>query len=57
MISSDHPRLMARHSRWANARLYDAVALLDAEDYHADRPAFFGSIHNTLSHILVGDRV
>jgi uncharacterized damage-inducible protein DinB len=48
---------MARYNQWANRRLYDACAKLSGEDYLRPRPAFFGSIHGTLNHILVGDRV
>ncbi len=33
-----------------------AAALSDA-DYRADRGAFFGSVHGTLNHILVADRI
>jgi uncharacterized damage-inducible protein DinB len=47
----------SRYNRWANRRLYDACARLSAVDYHAARPAFFGSIHGTLNHILVADRI
>lgn len=47
----------ARYNRWANARLYDACATLPDDAYRQDRKAFFGSIHNTLNHLLVGDRV
>lgn len=53
----DHVRRMARYNRWANRRLYDACATLSPEDYHAPRPSFFGSIHATLNHILVGDSI
>lgn len=53
----DHVRRMARYNRWANARLYDACAQLSSDDYHAARPSFFGSIHATLNHILVGDSI
>ena len=53
----DHIRRMARYNRWANNRLYDACAQLSHEDYHARRPSFFGSIHATLNHILVGDSI
>ncbi len=52
-----HFATMAVYNRWANRRLYDACAALPAPDYHRPRPAFFGSIHATLNHILVGDRV
>src|SRR5262249_15192261 len=47
----------AHYNRWANTRLYDACAQLSDADRRQDRKAFFGSIHNTLNHLLVGDRV
>ncbi len=49
--------MLARYNAWANARLYDAAAKLPEADYRADRGAFFGSLHGTLNHILVGDRI
>lgn len=52
----DHFKTMAAYNRWANGRLYDACAALSDADRKRDRAAFFGSIHNTLNHILVGDR-
>ena len=53
----DHFVSFARYNAWANARLYDACAALPDADYHAESPAaFFGSLHGTLNHILVGDR-
>jgi uncharacterized damage-inducible protein DinB len=48
---------LARYNAWANRRLYDACAQLSATDYKAARPSFFGSIHATLNHILVADRI
>ena len=56
-LDIDHYRTFARYNAWANARLYDACADLSAEEYHADRPVFFRSIHGTLNHIMVGDRI
>ena len=53
----DHFRTMSDYNRWANDRLYDACAQLPAASYMAARPAFFGSIHNTLNHIVVGNRI
>ncbi|MBL4614801.1 MAG: damage-inducible protein DinB [Magnetovibrio sp.] len=50
-------QIMARYNLWANARLYDCVAGLDDDAYRQDKGAFFGSVHATLNHILVGDRV
>jgi uncharacterized damage-inducible protein DinB len=52
-----HFRTMAGYNRWANRRLYDATARLPDTDYRADRKAFFGSLHGTLNHILVADRI
>ena len=52
-----HLRRMARYNRWANERLYAACAQLPGEEYHRARRAFFGSIHGTLNHLLVGDRL
>ncbi|MGI9437545.1 MAG: DinB family protein [Geminicoccaceae bacterium] len=51
----EHLCRMARYNQWANQRLYNACEQLSANAYHQPRPAFFGSIHGTLNHILVGD--
>jgi len=48
---------MARFNEWANARLYDTVARLSEQEYRADRKLFFGSIHRTLNHLMVVDRI
>ncbi len=49
--------LMARFNAWANERLYDCIAGLSEEACRKNRKAYFGSIHNTLNHILVVDRL
>jgi uncharacterized damage-inducible protein DinB len=49
-------RTLGRYNRWANRRLYEVCHALEGDAYRADRGAFFGSIHRTLNHILVGDR-
>lgn len=49
--------MFAAYNTWANARLYDAAARLSEADYRADRGAFFKSVHGTLNHLLVADRV
>jgi len=56
-MNSSYFHRFARYNAWSNRRLYEACAALSAEDYRARRPSFFGSIHATLNHILVGDRV
>jgi uncharacterized damage-inducible protein DinB len=50
-------RLLARYNALANERLYDACARLSDEERRRTRPAFFKSIHGTLNHIMVGDRI
>ncbi|MDH3702525.1 MAG: DinB family protein [Alphaproteobacteria bacterium] len=50
-------RMLARYNRLANLRLYDACAALPDAERKKTRPAFFKSIHGTLNHILVGDRI
>ncbi len=52
-----HVRTMARYNRWANEELYRVVAAMSADDIRRDVGAFFGSIHATLNHILLGDRI
>ena len=52
-----HFKRLAGYNRWANERLYDCAAALTDADRKQDRGALFGSIHNTLNHILVGDRI
>jgi uncharacterized damage-inducible protein DinB len=49
--------MFAAYNRWANERLHDAAARLSDGDYRADRGAFFKSVHGTLNHLLVGDRI
>jgi uncharacterized damage-inducible protein DinB len=49
--------MFAGYNAWCNERLYDAAAKLSKADYHADRGAFFKSMHGTLNHLLVGDRI
>jgi uncharacterized damage-inducible protein DinB len=56
-VDSAYFQRLARYNAWANRRLYDACGALSRDDYVAPRPSFFGSIHRTLNHILVGDRV
>jgi uncharacterized damage-inducible protein DinB len=50
-------RLMAQYNRWINRRLYAACDELTDFERKQNRGAFFGSIHNTLNHLVWGDRV
>jgi uncharacterized damage-inducible protein DinB len=49
--------LYARYNRLANETLFAACAALPDEEYRRDLGAFFGSIHGTLNHLLLGDRI
>ncbi len=52
-----HFDMFAGYNAWANRRLYEAAAGLSDAQYREDRGAFFKSVHGTLNHLLVGDRV
>ena len=52
-----HYRMFGQYNAWANARLYDAAAVLSPEQFNADRGAFFRSVKGTLNHLLVTDRI
>jgi len=56
-MKSEYFHTLARYNRWANQRLYATCGELPEAEYLKQRPSFFGSIHATLNHILVGDRV
>ncbi|WP_267222241.1 DinB family protein [Dyella silvae] len=56
-LRRDHVRQMAVYNRWMNDKVYAAAASLSSEEVMADRGAFFGSIHGTLSHIAVADMI
>lgn len=53
----EHYRMFADYNRWANRRLYQAAGGLSDAQYHKDQGAFFGSLHHTLNHLLVTDRI
>ncbi len=50
-------KMFAGYNAWASERVYDAAAKLTDADYRADRGAFFKSVHGTLNHLLVADRI
>ena len=53
----DNYRFLARYNCWINQRLYEACEALSDEGRKRDRGAFFGSIHRTLSHLVLADQV
>jgi uncharacterized damage-inducible protein DinB len=53
----EYAKIMAAYNRWMNDRIYAACAKLSDEERKRDMGAFFKSIHGTLNHILLGDRL
>ena len=47
----------AHYNTLANQRLYAAAAGIDDAARKRDVGAFFGSLHGTLNHLLIGDRI
>ena len=53
----EQAKIMALYNRWMNERLYEVCAELPDEERKRDRRVFFGSIHGTLNHLLLGDKI
>lgn len=47
----------ATYNRRANEALYAACAGLSGTEYRRNLGAFFGSVHGTLNHLLLGDTI
>ena len=52
-----HFQMLAQYNVLAHRKLYEACAVLSDDERQQIRPAFFQSIHGTLNHILIGDRI
>lgn len=52
-----HLRELARYNRWFNGSVYDTAALLSDAERKRDLGAFFRSVHGTLNHLLLTDRI
>ena len=52
-----HFKQCAAYNLWANARLYEAALALSDADYRRNCGAFFKSMHGTLNHLLLTDRL
>ena len=57
MITQEHFKLLAAYNRWANARLYAAAHDLSELSYRLHTGVYFGSLHGTLNHLLLTDRL
>jgi uncharacterized damage-inducible protein DinB len=55
---TSHPFIqLAAYNRWANARLYAAALDLSDRAYRLEVGVFFRSLHGTLNHLLLTDRL
>ena len=52
-----YAELMARYNQWMNQSVYLAASQLSDQDRKADCGLFFKSIHGTLNHLLLCDRM
>jgi uncharacterized damage-inducible protein DinB len=52
-----HYAELAAYNAWANRLLYEGAAALTDAQYRADQGAFFKSMHGTLNHMVVTDRI
>lgn len=57
MITPAHAELMATYNQWMNQKLYALCAALTDAQRKSDQKAFFKSLHGTLNHILLADKV
>lgn len=48
---------LAAYNRWANRRIYAAALALPEDAYRRPVGVAFGSLHGTLNHVLVADRI
>lgn len=56
-MTADEARNHLRYSGWASRRLLDAAQKLDSEQLHRDLGVANKSVHGTLAHVLMADRV
>lgn len=56
-MTAEHFRFLAGYNAWINDKLYAACASVPDRERKSDRGAFFGSLHGTLNHLLLADRI
>ena len=56
-MSIENFRQLADYNHWANCRLYEAALAMSDEQYRRPIGVFFGSLHGTLNHLPLTDRV
>lgn len=49
--------LLAKYNKWINKKIYLLAENLSDIERKTDHQAFFGSIHNSLNHLIITDKV
>jgi uncharacterized damage-inducible protein DinB len=57
MKTTDYFQRLSQYNTWMNERLFEVCSEIPDAVRKEDRGAFFGSIHGTLNHILLADKV
>ncbi|TGN19624.1 DinB family protein [Leptospira idonii] len=57
MDAKEHLLTLARYHQWATGHLFLHIQGIPDEDYKKDFGLFFKSIHGTLNHLLVAERL
>jgi uncharacterized damage-inducible protein DinB len=57
LLVKTHFVMMAKYNAWANARLFRGAGELQDDLYRREVGAYFKSLHGTLNHLLVADRI
>ena len=56
-MHSEQVRDLAAYNQWMNNKLFTACEQLSDDQRKQDMGAFFKSIHGTLNHLLLGDKI
>lgn len=56
-MNPEQATTMARYNEWMNSGLYQVCEDISDQERKTDRGLFFGSVHRTLNHILLADKV
>jgi len=57
LITPAFARTLARYNAWMNERIYAICSSIADDERKKDVGAFFKSIHGTLNHLLLADRI
>jgi len=56
-MSIENFRQLSGYNQWANRRIFALALEMPEEQYRRRTGVFFGSLHGTLNHLLLADRV